>query len=56
MEIYQIILIAVCVPGCDRFIVGNTIAGIRWETIDRRAVVGVILGDVQTAMIVGIPL
>lgn len=58
MEIYQIILIALFVYlGSIGSIVGNTIG---WYTLGRpliaALVVGVILGDVQTAMIVGIPL
>lgn len=58
MEIYQIILIALFVYlGSIGSIVGNTIG---WYTLGRPLVasfvVGVILGDVQTAMAVGIPL
>lgn len=58
MEIYQIILIALFVYlGAIGSVVGNTIG---WYTLGRpliaALVVGVILGDVQTAMIVGIPL
>lgn len=58
MEIYQIILIALFVYlGSIGSIVGNTIG---WYTLGRPLVasfvVGVILGDVQTAMLVGIPL
>ena len=58
MEIYQIILIALfSYLGSIGSIVGNTIG---WYTLGRPLVaafvVGVILGDVQTAMIVGIPL
>lgn len=58
MEIYQIILIALFVYlGSIGSIVGNTIG---WYTLGRPIVaafvVGVILGDVQTAMLVGIPL
>lgn len=58
MEIYQIILIALFVYlGSIGSIVGNTIG---WYTLGRPLVasfvVGVILGDVQTAMVVGIPL
>ena len=58
MEIYQIILIALFVYlGSIGSIVGNTIG---WYTLGRPLVaafvVGVILGDIQTAMIVGIPL
>lgn len=58
MEIYQIILVALFVYlGSIGSIVGNTIG---WYTLGRplvaALVVGVILGDVQTAMIVGVPL
>ena len=58
MEIYQIILIALFVYlGSIGSIVGNTIG---WYTLGRPLVasfvVGVILGDIQTAMLVGIPL
>jgi PTS system mannose-specific IIC component len=58
METVQIILIAVFVYlGSIGSIVGNTIG---WYTLGRPLiasfVVGVILGDVQTAMMVGIPL
>lgn len=58
MEIYQIILIALFIYlGSIGSIVGNTIG---WYTMGRPLVaaliVGLILGDVQTAMIVGIPL
>jgi mannose PTS system EIIC component len=58
MQMYQIILIALFVYlGAIGSIVGNTIG---WYTLGRPLVasfvVGVILGDVQTAMIVGIPL
>lgn len=58
MEIYQIVLIALFVYlGSIGSIVGNTIG---WYTLGRPLVasfvVGLILGDVQTAMAVGIPL
>ncbi len=58
MSIYQIILIALFVYlGSIGSIVGNTIG---WYTLGRPLVaafvVGIILGDVQTAMLVGIPL
>lgn len=58
MHIYQIILIALFVYlGSIGSIVGNTIG---WYTLGRPLVasfiVGLILGDVQTAMLVGIPL
>lgn len=58
MEIYQIILIALFVYlGSIGSIVGNTIG---WYTLGRPLVasfvVGLIMGDVQTAMVVGIPL
>lgn len=58
METYQIILIALFVYlGSIGSIVGNTIG---WYTLGRPLiaafVVGLILGDVETAMIVGIPL
>ena len=58
METYQIILIALFVYLASiGSIVGNTIG---WYTLGRPLiaafVVGLILGDVQTAMIVGIPL
>lgn len=58
MEFYQIFLIALFIYlGSIGSIVGNTIG---WYTLGRpliaALVVGVILGDVQTAMIVGIPL
>ncbi len=58
MELYQIILIALFVYlGAIGSVVGNTIG---WYTLGRPLVaafvVGLVLGDVQTAMIVGIPL
>ena len=58
MSIIQIILIAIFVYlGSIGSIVGNTIG---WYTLGRPLVaaliVGVILGDIQTAMVVGIPL
>lgn len=58
MEMYQIILIALFVYlGSIGSIVGNTIG---WYTLGRPLVasfvVGVIMGDVPTAMMVGIPL
>ena len=58
MSIIQIILIAIFVYlGSIGSIVGNTIG---WYTLGRplvaALVVGVILGDIQTAMAVGIPL
>ena len=58
MSIIQIILIAIFVYlGSIGSIVGNTIG---WYTLGRplvaALVVGVILGDIQTAMVVGIPL
>ena len=58
METYQIILIALFVYlGAIGSIVGNTIG---WYTLGRPLVasfvVGAILGDMQTAMLVGIPL
>lgn len=58
METYQIIIIALFVYlGSIGSIVGNTIG---WYTLGRPLVasfiVGLILGDVQTAMVVGIPL
>lgn len=58
MQMYQIILIALFVYlGAIGSIVGNTIG---WYTLGRPLVasfiVGLILGDVQTAMVVGIPL
>lgn len=58
METYQIILIALFVYlGSIGSIVGNTIG---WYTLGRPLVasfvVGLIMGDVQTAMVVGIPL
>ena len=58
MSIIQIILIALFVYlGSIGSIVGNTIG---WYTLGRPLVaafvVGVILGDIQTAMVVGIPL
>lgn len=58
MQMYQIILIALFIYlGAIGSIVGNTIG---WYTLGRPLVasfiVGLILGDVQTAMIVGIPL
>lgn len=58
MEIYQIILIALFVYlGSIGSIVGNTLG---WYTLGRPLVaafvVGVILGDVPTAMLIGIPL
>ncbi|MFZ7131766.1 MAG: PTS sugar transporter subunit IIC [Eubacteriales bacterium] len=58
METYQIILIALFIYlGSIGSIVGNTMG---WYTLGRplvaSLVVGIILGDVQTAMIVGIPL
>jgi PTS system mannose-specific IIC component len=58
MEIIQVILIALFIYlGSIGSIVGNTIG---WYTLGRPLVasfvVGVILGDVQTAMLVGIPL
>lgn len=58
METYQIILIALFIYlGAIGSIVGNTIG---WYTLGRPLVasfiVGLILGDVQTAMMVGIPL
>lgn len=58
MSIIQIILIAIFVYlGSIGSIVGNTIG---WYTLGRplvaALVVGVILGDIRTAMVVGIPL
>lgn len=58
MHVYQIILIALFVYlGSIGSIVGNTIG---WYTLGRPLVasfvVGLILGDVQTAMLIGIPL
>jgi mannose PTS system EIIC component len=58
MDIIQVILIALFIYlGSIGSIVGNTIG---WYTLGRPLVasfvVGVILGDVQTAMLVGIPL
>jgi PTS system mannose-specific IIC component len=58
MEIIQVILIALFIYlGSIGSIVGNTIG---WYTLGRPLVaafvVGLILGDVQTAMLVGIPL
>lgn len=58
MQMYQIILIALFVYlGAIGSIVGNTIG---WYTLGRPLIasfiVGLILGDVQTAMIVGVPL
>jgi mannose PTS system EIIC component len=58
MEIIQVILIALFIYlGSIGSIVGNTIG---WYTLGRPLVasfvVGIILGDVQTAMLVGIPL
>ncbi len=58
MQVYQIILIALFIYlGSIGSIVGNTIG---WYTLGRPLVaafiVGLILGDVQTAMIIGIPL
>ncbi len=58
METYQIVLIALFIYlGSIGSIVGNTLG---WYTLGRPLVasfvVGLILGDVQTAMMVGIPL
>ncbi len=58
MEVWQVILIAIFVYlGSIGSIVGNTIG---WYTLGRPLVaafvVGIIMGDVTTAMIVGIPL